>query len=454
MSKFKIMIVDDIEDQLDAVQTTLVRGGSSSKDKQHRKEKAETLFDIARFQIGGEAIDHLKGWQPHLAMVDIRFTALEQVPELVKEHGYDLAQEATATRGVDILVALREKYPSTFLIAYTGGGIDEDVYGPLSYKGIMGAKFFLPLFKKDEASGHLTDKSHEVLTQMAEQRYNDLDIKLLKEAFEKSDKSEAALLNLEVKVDGTDCPLWHLMAHLAVLDSDGKLTYPNLQASIERILQEPEKEQEVNHIPASPPDFSPNGRWKEAWMHQAIIDFRASDGYEKENARINIDAANWILNIIQANHNNQILGKVNITIQKFQYGTPGPTDIFHNALLFRRVLMGCSQLLETPGVTQIFKVYSYISAQQHPNSMAFTTIFRFANIGTSGYDNERRVMSVILGLSLQRGYSRKLQRLDINKGNCLTEEVAFLEEFLPKIAKRFMPNNGGPLKANPFEPFV
>lgn len=464
MPRFKILIADDIEDKLDQAQMTLIDGGASAEAKALRLKFANELFDIHRFQIVGQAIDALQHWQPDLGMVDIRFNELKQIAGLVERMGYDPEKEATAVRGIDLLAELRARYPDAFLIAYTGSGLDADVFEPLRAKGIIGAEYFLPLFQKDAELPVLTAKSRDTLGQMFQQFRERIHREQLKTLYENHRGDEAALLEAAVSVEGRTFQLKHLFAHLAALDEHGTLRFAGLTHAIEEVLAAPESSAVGDASGEGMIDgFGPNGYWRHpsqrnnntlteaqqaANIHQVILDFRASAQYQRLNRQINLDAANLALRIIEANHQNRPLAPMrnfNIGSAFRRYGETPWTNTFHRALMLRRTLLVLNELLDN-------HIFSPYPRNADPNKSALTTIFRFANLGEGGYDNEKRILSTLLGLSLQTNY-QLLQRLKVHEAALLREEREFIDEYGKKIQARFQPppNHRIGFNAQPFE---
>lgn len=448
MSKIRILIVDDVESQIEQNQAALVHVAEDYHDDlANRRAVVAELFEIKTCFIVGQALTLLETWQPHLAIVDLRFDSLTN--SFVEKRGYDPVTEITPTRGLDLIKTLRNNYPQVAIVAYTARGFDALVYNDLRDAGVLGADFFLPLFQKDTSLFELTERAHQVLKNVVEQ-FN-FDLTALRTAYAAGDWPEEALLDLPVQVGDTDVyKMRHFAAHLAVLNNDGTLTYPALRAFVEELISAEEAE-------ATPliPGFTPNGLWANDWVGVLIEGYLQSTDYKNTQHQINVNAANTILKIIQANRTNSIIGSTNYNIgtTSFAYGHPGQTDIFHNALTIRRVLLGFTRLLETKGISDVFIPYNYKGIGNTPNSNAYDTIFRFGNLGTPSYDNERRVISKILGLSLQNGYVYGPQRLNINENVCLPEELAFLNTYLPVIGERFVHHVHRSLQFDPFEPF-
>lgn len=417
--KWQILIVDDHEEGRNQAQAALLPVEGNRYYQQERLQLADELFDIIRCTIAGEAIKAIEKdeLRPDLAIVDIDFQGLDS--EYVERQGLIYKEEATSLRGFDVLESIHHFSPYTTVVLFTGKADQDDMIADeLRRRNLrQGRGYFIKTSRAigiNELSAHLAECVQQLAIHLSElatqaQRRQIRELLTLPNAY---------ILEQELEVANRTIVLKSMMAYTAIYNhSNNNILFDNITEKLLELflLQRVE-------------DFAPNGIWQSDCIHQAILDWRASNNYSKQNIEIDQSAANYVLSTIMNGSPIDILNRTNLTAHVRNNARYGHNSIFdatfYNALIVRRALLGLSHLAQKP-------VWGQGNNKKMDRVLDY---FMETNGLGSNPDNMRNFFSQVRGLSIET--LNIPQSLNTCFPHIMEEESLWLEQYPAQIISK------------------
>jgi CheY-like chemotaxis protein len=422
MDKIRVLIADDQEDARKWAKAILVSPADGCDYQDIPADLVDELFEISTFSIAGVAIKAVKdGWIPDIAMVDIDFQNVTS--DEVKDKSLNYKEEATNLRGFDLFQSLHETSASTDTIFFTARGDDEKIKQELRNRGLKRPfSDYIPRLSKGydmvEPSETIADRLRNfalaVIDQLTVEQATLILTKLRNGITDE-------LLDTVITFGNRSMKVRYLMAGYCTYSLEKGLGYDNALTML--------KEQLNGLGPAAFSNINLRGKWKAAWVGDALAAFYASQEYKEMMGDIYKVAANYAINTTRKSNGREInmgdntspfYADISISTTPKSYGQSPWTEGFMH-LLKRRLI--CITLSET-APRSIWKL-----GHNAPHDSVIDYCRENEN-GATTLEALRQHLNITLGL----GSYNKSQRIKTKEEDILPHEWLFISEF--KIADK------------------
>jgi hypothetical protein len=427
-----VLITDDILDHRNWIKASLV-DGIYNGSLQEKVALAEKIFNISSFSNVGEAIIKIKnGYRPHLAIIDSDYQNLKD--STIAKKGLDPAIEKTATRGFDLLKALKDYAPGSINVIFTGkAGTEYALHEQLKKSGLefgkdwilKGDKVFGPTVLAANMPYLLKRASWNMVRSLSEPKLNYFI------EFVSGMKDNTMLLNYKLMLDEqTGIFLQNLLVGWASNVSSTepfRIHFDNLRLSVSELF-----------TTTSEYGTELNGIWKKLFMKRALLDYKSSPSYYSNKDQIDKRAAEIVIDLFR-----QLADKpkaedftcpfdlategyncVNDEDQTF--ANPDFATKILNSLVCRRVILGLFKIRDNKTVpfnwADIFEIVCQILGRNQHSK------------GTKA-----QLINIILGLSMKNG--KNMQTVKNSPPNILEEEDFWLKQFVPILENKVRNKN-------------